>query len=71
MSNLLDIREEVINGRTGHHYISLEDREVLEAQLKELKDNNLLEKNNITYTLKIDTDYILLILHRPIKIFNR
>lgn len=70
MDHLLNLKEEVINKRTGSHRIRLEDREKLEEQLKKLRDNNLLDENDMTYTYTIEDEYILLILYRPIKILT-
>lgn len=70
MDHLLNLKEEVINKRTGSHRIRLEDREKLEEQLKKLRDNNLLYENDMSYTYTIEDEYISFILYRPIKILT-
>lgn len=68
MDYSLNLKEEIINQRVGSHRLRLEDKEKLEAQLKKLRDNNLLEEKEMAYTYTIEDEYILLILYRPIKI---
>lgn len=66
MNCLLNLKEEVINKRTGLYKIRLEDKEKLENQLKKLRDDYLLEQNNITYTYTEEDKYISLMLYKPI-----
>lgn len=66
MNCLLNLKEEVINKRTGLYKIRLEDKEKLENQLKKLRDDYLFEQNNITYTYTEEDKYISLMLYKPI-----
>lgn len=71
MNGLLNIKDEVVNQRYGLKYIDIKDKEKLDAQLKKLRDNKILDKHNITYTYTEYANYIALVLLKPIDVFSK
>lgn len=59
----LNLFDEIVNQRTGSHYIRLDNKEVLEKNLKFLRDNRVFEEYGMTYTMRELEDNILLIIH--------
>lgn len=66
----IDISEEIKNKRSGSHYIKLEDKELLKEQLKILKQENVFNKYQMSYTYTELEDCILLIIHKQVDFIN-
>lgn len=66
---MINIEDEIINKRIGSHYIKLSEEENLKYILKRLKEDDLFNVFEISYTYVVKEEYILLILHRQFDFF--
>lgn len=48
----VDILQEIINQRSGSHYIRLEDKELLNEELKILHDDLIFDKYKMSYVYR-------------------
>lgn len=60
----IDIEHEIINKKSGSHYINLNDREKLDNILNELHKKDLFNKYDMSYTYTVHDDYIVLVLYK-------
>lgn len=63
---MLDIRAEIENKRRGIHYINIKDEAALKEKLKELHDEEVFDNNKMTYSMRVDKDYIVLVLYKQL-----
>lgn len=66
MSKEVDIKQEVINKRCGVYHFSKDSIGALEDKLKEIKEEGLFDKYDMSYTWREDDDYIIFILHKSL-----
>lgn len=57
---ILNLEEEIINKRSGVHYIRLDQEEKLKEKLKEMRKNGLFEKYDMSYVIMTEYNHILL-----------
>lgn len=62
----VDILQEIINQRSGSHYIRLEDKELLNEELKILHDDLIFDKYKMSYVYRELEDSILLVIHKSL-----
>lgn len=62
----VDILQEIINQRSGSHYIRLEDKELLNEELKILHDDLIFDKYKMSYVYRELGDSILLVIHKSL-----
>lgn len=65
----VDILQEIINQRSGSHYIRLEDKELLNEELKILHDDLIFDKYKMSYVYRELEDSILLVIHKSLDEF--
>jgi len=61
---ILDLEEEIINERTGIHYIQLDQEEKLKEKLKEISKKGLFERHDMSYVIMIEENHISLGIHK-------
>lgn len=62
----VDILQEIINQRSGSHYIRLEEKELLNEELKILHDDLIFDKYKMSYVYRELEDSILLVIHKSL-----
>lgn len=62
----VDILQEIINQRSGSHYIRLEDKELFNEELKILHDDLIFDKYKMSYVYRELEDSILLVIHKSL-----
>lgn len=67
MSKIIDIKQEVINNRSGVHHIRKDNKRTLKNRLKELREEDLFNKHDMSYTWRETEDYILLLIHKSFR----
>lgn len=60
----VNILSEIINQRTGGHYIKLEDKKALNKTLKRYHRKNIFDKYKMSYIYKELENSILLVLYK-------
>ena len=63
---ILDLKEEVINKRSGAHHIRLDQKEKLDKKLKELRIEGILDKYDMTYSMMEEEHYISLCFYKSL-----
>lgn len=64
MNKVLDIKEEIINQRTGVHILSLNLEDVLKKQIDKFKREGLFIKYNMSYVINNNDGDIALVLYK-------
>lgn len=62
----LDLKEEVINKRSGVHHIRLDQKEKLNEKLKELRAEGILDKYDMTYSMMEEENHISLCFYKSL-----
>lgn len=66
MSKIIDIKQEIINKRSGVYNFSNDNKKDLEHKLKELKEEDLFNKYDMSCTCIDNELYITLIIHKSL-----